>query len=36
VANTTGKTLSVIATSSNTVVATIQGEQYPNDALILP
>ena len=36
VANTTGKTLSVIETSSNTVVATIQGEQYPNDALILP
>jgi YVTN family beta-propeller protein len=36
VANTTGKTLSVIETSSNTVVATIQGEQYPNDTLILP
>ena len=36
VANTTGKTLSVIETSSNTVVATIQGEQYPNDVLILP
>jgi YVTN family beta-propeller protein len=36
VANTTGKTLSVIETSSNSVVATVQGEQYPNDALILP
>jgi YVTN family beta-propeller protein len=36
VANTTGKTLSVIETSSNRVVATILGEQYPNDALILP
>jgi YVTN family beta-propeller protein len=36
VANTTGKTLSVIETSSNTVVATVQAEQYPNDALILP
>jgi YVTN family beta-propeller protein len=36
VANTTGKTLSVIETSSNTVVATVQGEQYPNDTLILP
>jgi YVTN family beta-propeller protein len=36
VANTTGKTLSVIETNSNTVAATIQGEQYPNDALILP
>jgi YVTN family beta-propeller protein len=36
VANTTGKTLSVIETSSNTVVATVQGEQYPNDVLILP
>ena len=36
VANTTGKTLSVIDASAGAVVATIQGEQYPNDALILP
>jgi YVTN family beta-propeller protein len=36
VANTTGKTLSVIETATNTIIATVQGEQYPNDALILP
>jgi YVTN family beta-propeller protein len=35
-ANTTGKTLSVIETATNTIVATVQGEQYPNDVLILP
>jgi YVTN family beta-propeller protein len=36
VANTTGRTLSVIATATNSVIATVQGEQYPNDVLILP
>jgi YVTN family beta-propeller protein len=36
VANTTGKTLSVIETATNAVVATVPGEQNPNDALILP
>jgi YVTN family beta-propeller protein len=34
VATTTGKTLVVIDTRSNAVVATIPAEQYPNDVLI--
>jgi YVTN family beta-propeller protein len=33
VANTLGDTLSVIATASETVVATIPGDRYPNDVI---
>jgi YVTN family beta-propeller protein len=36
VANTLGDTLSVINTDSDTVIATIPGERYPNDVLALP
>jgi YVTN family beta-propeller protein len=36
VATTTGKTLAVIDTQSDKVVATVPGESYPNDVLIAP
>lgn len=36
VANNLGDTLSVIATASEQVVATIAGERYPNDVIALP
>jgi YVTN family beta-propeller protein len=36
VANTLGDTLSVISTESDTVIATVPGERYPNDVLALP
>jgi YVTN family beta-propeller protein len=36
VANTYGKSLSVIATASDQVVATISAERYPNDVLAAP
>jgi YVTN family beta-propeller protein len=36
VANRLGNSLSVIATATDTVVANIQGEKYPNDVISLP
>jgi YVTN family beta-propeller protein len=36
VANTLGNTLSVIRSDTDTVIATIPGERYPNDVLALP
>lgn len=36
VANTLGDTISVIATASETVVATIPGDRYPNDVIAVP
>ncbi len=36
VANTLGDTLSVIATATDQVVATLPAEQYPNDVMALP